>query len=244
MSEVTTNDQHARGTCRKCGFFKKECDDAVKVCCCHETRVEFIDPPLLPDTYVPVVSDLQQTPDREQISSQPSCVSGSSALSDSSGEGTEPQEIFDSVSEKMFFLGSGSFSKVFMAIHKSDGQEVAVKSLQRLKNDITISVVFNLPTSSTDGTRNTGNILVNTRTFNIKLIDFGCALEYTGKPYPNHKYRGAYDYWPPEVKGKAAFEGKTTNVYHLGKLLQKMFPGCRPGVSQGESSDKNTVTHS
>ncbi|XP_057196321.1 serine/threonine-protein kinase pim-3-like [Triplophysa rosa] len=90
----------------------------------------------------------------------------------------------------------------------------------------------------------TGNILVNTRTFNIKLIDFGCALEYTGKPYPNHKYRGAYDYWPPEVKGKAAFEGKTTNVYHLGKLLQKMFPGCRPGVSQGESSDKNTVTHS
>ncbi|KAI7799549.1 putative serine/threonine-protein kinase pim-1-like [Triplophysa rosa] len=104
--------------------------------------------------------------------------------------------------------------------------------------------VFNLPTSSTDGTRNTGNILVNTRTFNIKLIDFGCALEYTGKPYPNHKYRGAYDYWPPEVKGEAAFEGKTTNVYHLGKLLQKMFPGCRPRVSQGESSDKNTVTHS
>lgn len=35
-----------------------------------------------------------------------------------------------------------------------------------------------------------GNILVNTKTFEIKLIDFGCALEYMSKPYPTHLYRG------------------------------------------------------
>ncbi|KAA0702705.1 hypothetical protein E1301_Tti011209 [Triplophysa tibetana] len=144
------------------------------------------------------VSDVQQTPDREQIRSQLSCVSGPSALAaDSNAKETEgasfqdnvkdePQEQrpnetdertllaakpsdreFKSVYERKLALGSGSYGEVEVAIRKSDGRKVAapfyrieqqfapyvpkdscsnldknvaVKSIKRRKNDITITI--------------------------------------------------------------------------------------------------------
>lgn len=44
------------------------------------------------------------------------------------------------------------------------------------------------------------NILINTTTFNIKLIDFNCGLKFTGKPYSKYPYRGTESYKPPEAK--------------------------------------------
>ncbi|XP_057195755.1 serine/threonine-protein kinase pim-3-like [Triplophysa rosa] len=58
------------------------------------------------------------------------------------------------------------------------------------------------------------NILINTSTLDIKLIDFGYSIPYTGKKY----YRGAGEHIPPEYEQSAI----TANVMQLGFLLHDM----------------------
>ncbi|KAI7799447.1 hypothetical protein IRJ41_003310, partial [Triplophysa rosa] len=73
------------------------------------------------------------------------------------------------------------FKGCVLVIHTVDPKIVVGEVPRRY---LTARPVFNLPTSSTDGTRNTGNILVNTRTFNIKLIDFGWLWNTRANPTP------------------------------------------------------------
>lgn len=70
-----------------------------------------------------------------------------------------------------------------------------------------------------------GNILVNTSTLELKLIDFGCGQLLTTAGYSISQYRGVPDYCPPEVFNKRRYQAIPVNVWSLGLVLYKMVNG-------------------
>ncbi|XP_055030591.2 uncharacterized protein [Misgurnus anguillicaudatus] len=70
-----------------------------------------------------------------------------------------------------------------------------------------------------------GNILVNTSTLELKLIDFGCGQLLTTAGYDISQYRGIADYCPPEVFKKRRYQAIPVNVWGLGLVLFKMVNG-------------------
>ncbi|XP_056103263.1 serine/threonine-protein kinase pim-2-like [Rhinichthys klamathensis goyatoka] len=68
------------------------------------------------------------------------------------------------------------------------------------------------------------NLLVNTETLEVKLIDFGCGDLMKRSSYKN--YSGTARYCPPEYFEKGKYYGKQATVWSLGVLLFAMI-GCR-----------------
>nr|XP_055031628.1 uncharacterized protein LOC129420642 [Misgurnus anguillicaudatus] len=71
-----------------------------------------------------------------------------------------------------------------------------------------------------------GNMLVNTSTLELKLIDFGCGQLFSPAGYKTKKYRGVPSYCPPEVLSNPRYHAIPTNVWCLGLVLYKMVNGC------------------
>ncbi|KAK7165382.1 hypothetical protein R3I94_003672 [Phoxinus phoxinus] len=73
------------------------------------------------------------------------------------------------------------------------------------------------------------NLLVNTETLEVKLIDFGCGDLMKRSSYK--KYSGTARYCPPEYYEKGKYYGKQATVWSLGVLLFAMisrrFPDSR-----------------
>ncbi|XP_073722604.1 uncharacterized protein [Misgurnus anguillicaudatus] len=87
-----------------------------------------------------------------------------------------------------------------------------------------------------------GNMLVNTNTLELKLIDFGCGQLFSPAGYKTKKYRGVPSYCPPEVLSNPRYHAIPTNVWCLGLVLYKMVNGCiwMPYVQSEEVQFWNT----
>ncbi|CAM4535798.1 unnamed protein product [Leuciscus chuanchicus] len=70
------------------------------------------------------------------------------------------------------------------------------------------------------------NLLVNTETLEVKLIDFGCGDLMKSSYYKN--YSGTARYCPPEYLEKGKYFGKQATVWSLGVLLFAMITGRFP----------------
>ncbi|XP_073671040.1 serine/threonine-protein kinase pim-2-like [Paramisgurnus dabryanus] len=79
-----------------------------------------------------------------------------------------------------------------------------------------------------------GNFLVNTKTLDTKLIDFGCGQLYTYGAYKSHKYIGVKDFFPPEVRRNSKFHAIPANVWCLGMVLYEMVNGYKSYVKSKE----------
>ncbi|KAI7810602.1 putative serine/threonine-protein kinase pim-3-like [Triplophysa rosa] len=83
------------------------------------------------------------------------------------------------------------------------------------------------------------NILINTNTLDLKLIDFSCGQLFTTAGYQKNDYRGAPSYCPPEILSKPTFHAIPANVWHLGLILYEMVNGCLPFTDSAEILFKN-----
>uniref|UniRef100_A0A9J8CLL1 non-specific serine/threonine protein kinase n=1 Tax=Cyprinus carpio carpio TaxID=630221 RepID=A0A9J8CLL1_CYPCA len=197
-------------------------------------------------------------------------------------------------------IGTGSYGKVFKAVRKSDGREVAIKRTQKWSNYCSLQIpgcsrclatevglmlmlrrppvcpyiiemyewfdqplVFSLvlefpqPCVSlrefiTDSSGlseavargfmrqlvlavqhcinhgvfhndvHADNVLVNTDTLELKLIDFGSGHLLDSAGYDSLKYIGAFLFCPPEVFSKPKYYAVPTNVWALGVTLFMM----------------------
>ncbi|KAI7814011.1 putative serine/threonine-protein kinase pim-3 [Triplophysa rosa] len=61
------------------------------------------------------------------------------------------------------------------------------------------------------------NLLINTKTLEVKLIDFGCGDLLKSSTY--QEFMGTRKYASPEWRKKRKYQGKTATVYSLGMLL-------------------------
>jgi len=71
------------------------------------------------------------------------------------------------------------------------------------------------------------NILLNEKTNQIKIIDFGCATEFD----PEKKYQsfsGTPEFFPPEVFKEKNYFGESMTVWSLGTLLYVLLLGDIP----------------
>ncbi|XP_052407927.1 serine/threonine-protein kinase pim-2-like [Carassius gibelio] len=66
------------------------------------------------------------------------------------------------------------------------------------------------------------NVLVNTNTLELKLIDFGSGHLLDSAGYDSVKYIGAFLFCPPEVFSKPKYYAVPTNVWTLGVTLYMM----------------------
>ncbi|XP_076866831.1 serine/threonine-protein kinase pim-1-like isoform X1 [Brachyhypopomus gauderio] len=70
------------------------------------------------------------------------------------------------------------------------------------------------------------NLLVNTDTLDVKLIDFGCGdLLQTG---PYSQFAGTKIYCPPEWLADGMYEGRPATIWSLGVLLYSIICGYVP----------------
>jgi serine/threonine protein kinase len=75
------------------------------------------------------------------------------------------------------------------------------------------------------------NIILNTSTNVIKLIDFGEASFFKDKndnKYLFNNLRGTLQYLPPEVIGSTGFYGDTTDIWCCGMILYNLFYNVHP----------------
>ncbi|XP_076876197.1 uncharacterized protein LOC143525774 isoform X1 [Brachyhypopomus gauderio] len=70
------------------------------------------------------------------------------------------------------------------------------------------------------------NLLVNTDTLDVKLIDFGCGDLLTTGPYSH--FRGTMVYCPPEWLVDRMYEGRQATIWSLGVLLYSIICGHVP----------------
>lgn len=71
------------------------------------------------------------------------------------------------------------------------------------------------------------NILVNTQTLEVKVIDFGCATEFeTEKTYSTAS--GTPEFFPPETFTKNQYRAGPATVWALGTLLYVIVMGDIP----------------
>ena len=71
------------------------------------------------------------------------------------------------------------------------------------------------------------NILINTETLEIKMIDFGCAVEFC----PMAEYCepcGTPEFFPPEVFTDRKYKAESSCVWTLGTLLYVLLLGDIP----------------
>ncbi|XP_050989479.1 serine/threonine-protein kinase pim-1 [Labeo rohita] len=73
------------------------------------------------------------------------------------------------------------------------------------------------------------NLLVNTETMEVKLIDFGCGDLLKSSAY--NTYAGTAQYCPPEYYEKGEYYGKEATVWSLGVLLFAMITSLFPDSS-------------
>ncbi|XP_052386606.1 serine/threonine-protein kinase pim-1-like [Carassius gibelio] len=73
------------------------------------------------------------------------------------------------------------------------------------------------------------NLLVNTETLEVKLIDFGCGDLLKSSSYKT--YSGTAMYCPPEYFEKGEYHGKEATVWSLGVLLFAMITSLFPDSS-------------
>ncbi|XP_048024966.1 serine/threonine-protein kinase pim-2 isoform X2 [Megalobrama amblycephala] len=259
--------------------------------CCRRTRVESPTPQLNP----------------HQSDPKPSSVPSLSDWEPNNGSLTTFYEVKN-------MLGSGSFGRVFKGIRKSDEQEVAIKSLHKMKTghhlfirdcprplvtEVAMMLILRRPPVSpyviemyewfdrpkvislileypqpckvlrefiTDLHKlnepiarglmrqlvlavqhcidhsvfhndiHADNILVNTWSLELKLIDFGCAHLVDSNGYNSTQYLGAIEYCPPEVFKRPKYHAVPTNVWALGIVLYMMMNGRLPFVSIQETA--------
>ncbi|XP_039516591.1 serine/threonine-protein kinase pim-1-like isoform X1 [Pimephales promelas] len=81
------------------------------------------------------------------------------------------------------------------------------------------------------------NLLVNTKTLEIKLIDFGCGDLMKRSAYKN--YSGTESYCPPEYFEKGKYHGKKATVWSLGVLLFAMIGRRLPDRGDIASMDSD-----
>ncbi|XP_067269367.1 serine/threonine-protein kinase pim-3-like isoform X1 [Pseudorasbora parva] len=72
------------------------------------------------------------------------------------------------------------------------------------------------------------NFLVNERTLELKLIDFGCGQLFSNDGYESKTYIGLPYYYPPEVLTEPRFHAIPANVWALGVLLYTMVHVSHP----------------
>ena len=71
------------------------------------------------------------------------------------------------------------------------------------------------------------NILVDTETLEVKLIDFGCATEFDrNRVYSS--VSGTPEFFPPEVFTENVYKAEPTTVWSLGTLLHVLIYGDIP----------------
>lgn len=71
------------------------------------------------------------------------------------------------------------------------------------------------------------NILINTETLEIKMIDFGCAVEYDAFA-EYHEPCGTPEFFPPEVFTERKYRAESSSVWTLGTLLYVLLLGDIP----------------
>ncbi|KAI5093309.1 serine/threonine-protein kinase pim-3 isoform X3 [Silurus meridionalis] len=79
------------------------------------------------------------------------------------------------------------------------------------------------------------NILINTETLEIKLIDFGCGDWLTDMPY--NKFSGTPALWPPEWLINKEYKGIPATVWGLGILTFGLLCGDYPFYLEDELDD-------
>ncbi|KAF4084342.1 hypothetical protein AMELA_G00127710 [Ameiurus melas] len=77
-----------------------------------------------------------------------------------------------------------------------------------------------------------GNLLFNTDTMEVKLIDFGCGDLWQDTPY--EEYAGTPDFWPPEWILQAEYYAYPATVWSLGILLFSIVCGEMPFMTDEE----------
>ncbi|XP_056121965.1 serine/threonine-protein kinase pim-2-like [Rhinichthys klamathensis goyatoka] len=82
------------------------------------------------------------------------------------------------------------------------------------------------------------NLLINVKSRDVTLIDFGCSDLLTESPYTT--YSGTDSYCPPEYRMKGEFHGKPATVWSLGILLFRMLCGYFPDTSDFYRTNMNT----
>jgi len=71
------------------------------------------------------------------------------------------------------------------------------------------------------------NILINTQTLEVKLIDFGCATEFkSDKVYSIAS--GTPEFFPPETFTKNQYRAEPATIWALGTLLYVIVMGDIP----------------
>ncbi|XP_036417057.1 serine/threonine-protein kinase pim-1-like [Colossoma macropomum] len=75
------------------------------------------------------------------------------------------------------------------------------------------------------------NLLINTDTLEVKLIDFGCGDLI--KTTENDRYTGTVHYYPPEFSAKGKHHAEPATVWSLGVLLFRMVCGYLPSADKG-----------
>ena len=71
------------------------------------------------------------------------------------------------------------------------------------------------------------NILINTHTLEVKLIDFGCATDFE----PDKVYTvasGTPEFFPPETYTKTQYRAEPATVWAIGTLLYVIVMGDIP----------------
>ncbi|XP_058246854.1 serine/threonine-protein kinase pim-2-like [Hemibagrus wyckioides] len=76
------------------------------------------------------------------------------------------------------------------------------------------------------------NLLFNSDTLDIKLIDFGCGDLWQDTPY--EEYAGTPDFWPPEWIQQQQYYADHATVWSLGILLYSLVCGEMPFSNEEE----------
>ncbi|XP_060776785.1 serine/threonine-protein kinase pim-1-like [Neoarius graeffei] len=79
------------------------------------------------------------------------------------------------------------------------------------------------------------NLLFNTDTMDVKLIDFGCGDLWQDTPY--EEYAGTPQFWPPEWIQQDAYYADSATVWGLGILLFSLVCGEMPFQNEEEIVD-------
>ena len=90
------------------------------------------------------------------------------------------------------------------------------------------------------------NILVNLKTLETKIIDFGCAADFS----PSLEYvscSGTPEFWAPEIFTTGKYRAETSTVWTLGTLLYVILIGDIPfdkdfQVIQGRIRDPVSIS--
>ncbi|XP_060741724.1 serine/threonine-protein kinase pim-1-like [Tachysurus vachellii] len=81
------------------------------------------------------------------------------------------------------------------------------------------------------------NILINTETLELKLIDFGCGYLLQDTPYKC--YAGTWAYCPPEWLCEGLYLGVPATIWSLGVVLFDMVCGHLPFGCEDDIIDRN-----